>query len=300
MALAIQDFEALCGFVTTDELRTALKCVPELGGCIGAEAVSAVVRAATPEDESAALRVAFSALMTCDAGVAASAVAQLIDRLLEASKTRSLELKETLAIRLHRQYPGDVGVLSIFFLNFLQLPAGAALYLAANEPHAYVSGQLVEVMATSDNVVRAGLTPKLRDTETLCAMLTYRQGAPDVLRGASLTDQPGIVQRRYRAPFDEFQADRWAAGAGAAFQPQTNGGPGLLLITKGEVTLRAAGSAVVGVVGVHAELQVKRGDVVFVTAGAQLTVEAPVGGEGFEAYYASCADRVFESVVNQA
>jgi hypothetical protein len=37
-----------------------------------------------------------------------------------------------------------------------------AIYLAANEPHAYVSGELVEVMATSDNVIRAGLTPKFR------------------------------------------------------------------------------------------------------------------------------------------
>jgi len=40
--------------------------------------------------------------------------------------------------------------------------ARQAIYLAANVPHAYVSGELVECMATSDNVVRAGLTPKLR------------------------------------------------------------------------------------------------------------------------------------------
>lgn len=39
---------------------------------------------------------------------------------------------------------------------------GEAIYLAANEPHAYVAGELVEVMATSDNVIRAGLTPKFR------------------------------------------------------------------------------------------------------------------------------------------
>ena len=47
-----------------------------------------------------------------------------------------------------------------------------AIYLAANEPHAYVSGQLVECMATSDNVIRAGLTPKLRHVPTIliCAL----------------------------------------------------------------------------------------------------------------------------------
>ena len=48
-----------------------------------------------------------------------------------------------------------------------------ALFLAANEPHAYISGECVECMATSDNVVRAGLTPKYKDVDVLCAMLTY-------------------------------------------------------------------------------------------------------------------------------
>ncbi len=71
--------------------------------------------------------------------------------------------------------PQDVGVLSVFFLNLVTLAPGQAMYLPANEPHAYVSGELVEAMATSDNVVRAGLTPKLRDTEVLCSSLTYSQ-----------------------------------------------------------------------------------------------------------------------------
>lgn len=45
--------------------------------------------------------------------------------------------------------------------------------LAANEPHAYLSGDCIECMATSDNVVRAGLTPKFKDSQTLINMLTY-------------------------------------------------------------------------------------------------------------------------------
>lgn len=62
----------------------------------------------------------------------------------------------------------------------ISLKAGQAIYLAANEPHAYVSGELVECMATSDNVIRAGLTPKFRDTAVLCESLTYSQGLPEV------------------------------------------------------------------------------------------------------------------------
>ena len=66
-------------------------------------------------------------------------------------------------------------MLSAFFLNLVELAPGQAIALAANEPHAYVSGELVECMATSDNVIRAGLTPKLRDTAVLCSSLTYSQ-----------------------------------------------------------------------------------------------------------------------------
>ncbi len=39
--------------------------------------------------------------------------------------------------------------------------------------HLLVAGDCVECMACSDNVVRAGLTPKFKDVPTLCDMLTY-------------------------------------------------------------------------------------------------------------------------------
>lgn len=71
------------------------------------------------------------------------------------------------------RYPGDVGVVAPYLLNTIVLKPGDAIFLAANEPHAYLSGDCVEVMACSDNVVRAGLTPKLRDVPTLCGMLSY-------------------------------------------------------------------------------------------------------------------------------
>lgn len=83
--------------------------------------------------------------------------------------------KEELVLRLEKQYPGDIGVIAAFLFNYVKLQPGEALYLAANEPHAYIQGECVECMATSDNVVRAGLTPKKRDVQTLCSMLTYKQ-----------------------------------------------------------------------------------------------------------------------------
>ena len=93
---------------------------------------------------------------------------------------RTLTDKEQLVLSLERQYQDDVGVLAALFFNYVKLSPGEALYIGANEPHAYLSGECIEIMATSDNVVRAGLTPKYRDVQTLCSMLTYKQVSVDI------------------------------------------------------------------------------------------------------------------------
>ena len=58
----------------------------------------------------------------------------------------------------------------------IRLAPGQAIFLPANVPHAYLAGEIIECMAASDNVIRAGLTPKFKDTRVLCSSLTYEQG----------------------------------------------------------------------------------------------------------------------------
>jgi len=43
-------------------------------------------------------------------------------------------------LKLDCEFPGDAGGFSIYFLNILRLKQGEAIYLAANLPHAYLSG----------------------------------------------------------------------------------------------------------------------------------------------------------------
>ena len=89
---------------------------------------------------------------------------------------------DELFLRLWEQYPGDVGCFVIYFVNHVRLEPGEAMFLGPNLIHAYLSGDCVECMACSDNVVRAGLTPKLIDVPTLCSMLEYKcLEAADVL-----------------------------------------------------------------------------------------------------------------------
>lgn len=74
---------------------------------------------------------------------------------------------------LNEHYPGDVGVLSLFFLNFVNMEIGDCIYLEPNDIHAYISGDGIECMSCSDNVIRGGLTNKYKDVERLLDCLSY-------------------------------------------------------------------------------------------------------------------------------
>lgn len=53
---------------------------------------------------------------------------------------------EKLFYRLDSWFPNDVGCFCIYFLNYIQLSSGQAIYLGANEPHAYIYGGYISYM----------------------------------------------------------------------------------------------------------------------------------------------------------
>lgn len=108
-----------------------------------------------------------------------------------------------------KAYPGDVGLFSVFLLNVIRLQPGEAIFLAQNEPHAYLFGDCVECMATSDNVVRAGLTPKFKDVDTLVRMLTYKAGLPKIYRGDELQGEAAQRCLCYAPPVSEFMVEKF-------------------------------------------------------------------------------------------
>lgn len=59
-----------------------------------------------------------------------------------------------------QDFPLDVGVALTPLLDFVTLAPGDAVYLAPGIPHSYVRGIGFEVMTSSDNVLRLGLTSK--------------------------------------------------------------------------------------------------------------------------------------------
>lgn len=246
MALAATPFEVLVGFRSPADLAAAFADYPELAAAAGSTAAAVAAAANAPagsETASAALRAAFAAVATLAPEAAGAAVEALVARLAGTVGTAGTvhdSARRELLLRLSAQYPRDVGVLLSLFLNHLTLPPGAAVALAANVPHAYLAGECFEVMATSDNVVRAGLTPKLRDVETLVPMLSYDQVPVTVLSGTVVSD--GV--REYRPPFAEFALDAVALAAAATAPLLPSPGLAILLVAAGGGELTVAGQTV--------------------------------------------------------
>ncbi|CAK9816653.1 Mannose-6-phosphate isomerase [Anthophora plagiata] len=172
LAIALTPFEALCGFRPVREIKEFLKVLPELRAVIGEDKV---LKFMTTDEAgiTKALKTCFHSLLTCDPGLVALQLRKLLDRLSNLDESLRQTLHASLLERLYSDYPGDVGCFGIYFFNFITMQPGEAIYLGPNEPHAYLSGDCVECMACSDNVIRAGLTPKLKDVASLVEILTY-------------------------------------------------------------------------------------------------------------------------------
>jgi mannose-6-phosphate isomerase len=142
---------------------------------------------------------------------------------------------------LAASYPADPGVLVALLLNYVELAAGEALFVGAGVPHCYLRGFGAELMASSDNVLRAGLTSKRVNVPELLRVLDFRPAEPTVLcpmpSGAEApgpeADAPAAV---YPAPVDDFRLSRLNLSGEPTGLP--DGGPQILLCIAGALQLR--------------------------------------------------------------
>ncbi|XP_058187959.1 mannose-6-phosphate isomerase 1-like isoform X1 [Rhododendron vialii] len=280
MALALTEFEALCGFISLEEFKDVLQNVPEIAEVVGNDYANQVLDfscRAGEEKLKAVLRSIFTRLMSASNEVISKALSKLKIRL---SMIRQLTDKEQLVLQLEKQYPADVGVLAAFLFNYVKLNPGEALCIGANELHAYLRGECIECMATSDNVVRAGLTPKNRDVQILCSMLTYKQGFPKIVQGVPLNP----YTKRYRPPFDEFEVDCCILPHGASAVFPAVPGPSVFVVIEGEGTMCAA----------PFEDVVVEGDVLFVSANTRIYLRT-ASESGLHMYRAGVNGKFFEA-----
>ncbi|EKV06150.1 Mannose-6-phosphate isomerase [Penicillium digitatum] len=315
MTIALTSFEGVCGFRPLAEITHFLRAVEPLRTLVGDQAASEfeqLVKGKENSEEPAviqnnkeALRSLFTTLMESSSEKVETACRALIfaaDNSPDTFATLSGEVETNppnpaemaaLAKRLDGQFPNDIGLFIFFFLNFVRLQPGEGMFLKADDIHAYISGDIIECMASSDNVVRAGFTPKFKDVNTLTQMLTYSY-APIEEQKIQATDYPYVILNAtayssassamlYDPPIDEFsviKTDLNRTGAKATFDPIE--GPSIFICTRGK------GKITVG----NKTEEVHEGYVFFVGATAQCAIENTGSGEGdddvFTTYKAFC------------
>ena len=145
--------------------------------------------------------------------------------------------------RLLDQHPGDPLVLAPLLLEVHLLAPGEGLFVPAGVAHAYLSGLGVEIMGSSDNVVRAGLTSKAVDVPLLLDLLS-----PDAAPVVATARPVGPAEAVWAPPAREFRLSRIRVRPGAPVSPAplpgAESGPQILLCLTGAVDVCSGGHRV--------------------------------------------------------
>lgn len=226
---ALTPFDALCGFRPVDETLALLADLglPEL------EFLVDLLHGADP------LRAAFTGVLShpdiAPVGAAVTArVADAADGPLYATRLASEDA------------PDDVGIVLTLLLNYVRLEPGEAIYLGAGNVHAYLRGTGVEIMASSDNVLRCGLTPKHIDVPELLKVTDFSP-LPDPLWPS--------VGGRFDVPVADFALTRLDVDESTGLHDD---GPCIVVCTWGAVSV--------------ADVPVPSGHAAFVPAGQHASI----------------------------
>ena len=255
LVYALTRFEALSGF-------RAPRRAAELFSGLDAPLAVTLHEVLIAEPTYRGIRTAFRRLLEPELRPTAGEIEAVADacRRRLANGSPSPRADRTV-VMLAEAYPGDPGTVTSLLLNPVTLEPGEAMFVPAGGVHAYLQGLAVEIMANSDNVLRAGLTAKHVDVPELLVNVDYVAAppirvAPEVFHGSA---------KVFYAPVDDFELSV-AEVENHEVHPLPGRGPRIVLCVAGAVTVRSEDS----------DMALVRGQSVFVPAAeGPLTVVGP-------------------------
>jgi mannose-6-phosphate isomerase len=232
IAIALDSLTAIAGFRPAKDIVAALHRFPELDGLLGGDLIRRVQAVGSESELVDNLKLLYGAIMrrAADEADLIPVIAAIVDRL---SGNRDPAPDEVLFVEQYGLYGADVGLFSFLFFNLIQLKPGQAIFTDAGVPHAYIRGNIVECMANSDNVVRAGLTGKFKDVGALLDILTYRFAEYPIINREQKAD--GVV---YHTSAEEFEVTAYHKEPGFDAMFESGGRPAVVLINGGSVNVR--------------------------------------------------------------
>ena len=192
MMVALGDFWLLHGFKSEEKIKNVLQSKPEFKFLL-------------PVFEKESYKGLYRKIMEMDQEEVNKILQPVLEKIIPLYKENGLEKDNEdfwaarAALTFCKDKDYDRGIFSIYLFNLLHLKKGEAVFQPEGMPHAYLEGQNVEVMANSDNVLRAGLTDKHIDVKELMRHIKFEETMPDII------NPPKAQERVYYSNAEEFE-----------------------------------------------------------------------------------------------
>lgn len=248
--VALSEFWLLHGFTSARRIEKVLEETPEFNILI-------------PFYKRDGLKAMYQSVMEMEQQAINSMLHNLVKRELRKKKEGVLtkEMPGWWVAKIFADQPdltGDIdrAVFSIYLFNIVKVNPGEAVFQSAGIPHAYMEGQCMELMANSDNVLRAGLTPKHIDVPELLKHTVFESIVPDVMKGNPVL--PG--ERIYPCPVPDFGIARIELEAKRPYTSRSSSLE-LMFVTEGGALINNS-------------IVLKKGEAIAVFANQSYTIEA--------------------------
>ena len=239
LAFAISELEMLYGIKSKAEIVKSVEENPEFALIFGEEICQNLLDASEREF-SDILERAVAQAFSRSADLIKEVSLSLFSRL---SEELSLSQEQQWILSLRKDYPeGDIGIFFFFLMNLEKLKPGEAVFIEPNVLHSYLSGDLAECLANSDNVVRAGLTAKHKDSDALLEMVPWRTKKLAKIEPKSIGSRTGL--KRYCVAAEEFYLDFFSLSSKRTTSWSTINGVEILFCLDGSGELHTKGASV--------------------------------------------------------
>ncbi|MEJ2615179.1 MAG: mannose-6-phosphate isomerase, class I [Ignavibacteriaceae bacterium] len=223
---------AIAGFRPVKEIQNNLNHFPELKYFIDKELIDKIIETENVIEAEKYIRDLYSSIMS--KAEERETLSKCIETIIERLKGKNtLTSEEFQFVNQYNLYGSDVGLFSLLFFNIIELKPRQGIFTGAGVPHAYIKGNIVECMANSDNVVRAGLTNKFKDVKTLLEIIKYDFKEYDIINAEQKADEV-----KYKTDAEEFEITFYQKPAGFNKKNNSLDKPSIYLITEGIVEIK--------------------------------------------------------------
>ncbi|KAK4963853.1 hypothetical protein LTR66_012617 [Elasticomyces elasticus] len=262
IALALGTFEAFCGFKPLRSIATLMELEP---------LKQFLPDVKKPELDDQGVKHIVHSMLTADDDTIASCVTAL-EKLSPDTFGKDTYIPKLIP-RLKSQFDKtDPGLLvALITMNYLVLQKGESIYIPADGIHAYLSGDIIECMARSNNVLNVGFCPTFErnSADLFCSLLTFTPHSADesMLKPVKYDGGKQGKTLVFAPPMSEFNMLQTTLGKNERETLAAVPGPSILIVTEGSATMKAQGKS----------FELKEGFAFFVGQGVELELESKDG-----------------------